>query len=179
MPSYPEHLSFPSTRDDPPSYEFAARAPPSSGYRIPLTSKAPFPSAEQLGPPPCYDANGQPIYIGSAILERSVHPCKIGAHLQTHVALPFGGEEHAYEGRYDVLPFVPSQMEFVRTSHGQIPPGRRPVEGGYEEGGSKLYHAMATINGVRVPGKTGIHLSGCNVPFGGREHVIRDDYEIL
>lgn len=68
-------------------------------------------------------------------------------------------------------------MEFVRTSRGQIPPGRRPVEGGYEENGwhavvtkpakpnsskyftgSKLYHGIATVNGVQVPGKTGLHL---------------------
>ena len=49
-------------------------------------------------------------------------------------------------------------MEFVRTSRGLIPQGRRPVEGGYEENGAKLYHAVAMVNGVRVPGKTGAHL---------------------
>ena len=58
-------------------------------------------------------------------------------------------------------------MEFVRTSHGHVPAGRRPVEGGYEEdygGGEpkKLYHALALIRfgdqEVLVPGKTGLHL---------------------
>ena len=38
--------------------------------------------------------------------------------------------------------------------------GRRPVEGGYEEDGAKLYHAIAVVHGVRVPGKAGPHLVG-------------------
>lgn len=65
-------------------------------------------------------------------------------------------------------------MEWVLTSNGQVPSGRRPVEGGYERDGKvgirlqsinstdrrvqHLFHAAAIINGVRVPGKTGSHL---------------------
>jgi len=49
-------------------------------------------------------------------------------------------------------------MEWVRTSGGRIPSGRRPVEGGYEESGEKLYHAVGLVKGVKVPGKTGEHL---------------------
>ena len=49
-------------------------------------------------------------------------------------------------------------MEWVHTSYGQNPPGRRLVEGGYEADGSKLYHGMALVNGVRVPGKCAVHL---------------------
>lgn len=53
-------------------------------------------------------------------------------------------------------------MELVHTSGGRLPPGKRPVEGGYEEHGAKLYHAVAEIKGVKVPGKTGEHLvRGC------------------
>jgi hypothetical protein len=51
-----------------------------------------------------------------------------------------------------------SEMEWVPTRDGEIPPGRRPVEGGYEANGKKLYHALGDIDGVDVPGKTGIHL---------------------
>ena len=36
--------------------------------------------------------------------------------------------------------------------------GRHPIEGGYEEDGSKLYHAAARIDHVIVPGKTAPHL---------------------
>ncbi|KAF8896367.1 hypothetical protein BD779DRAFT_1433925 [Infundibulicybe gibba] len=155
-------------------------APPPSGYRIPLSTTDAFASPDKTGPPPCYDADGvSPVFFGSALFENSVHPCKIGPHLNPPVAVPYGGTEHYHHGRYDLLPFVPDQMELVHTSHGRIPPGRRPVEGGYEDHGAKLYHAIGTINGVRVPGKTGEHLNGCNLSFGGGEHAIQDNYEIL
>ena len=49
-------------------------------------------------------------------------------------------------------------MEWVPTRNGEVPPGRRPVEGGYESDGEKLYHALGNIDGVNVPGKTGKHL---------------------
>jgi len=138
----------------PPSF-----LPPPSGFRVPLTTTAPFPDPNQAGQPPCYDADGvSPVFIGSALLDRSVHPCKIGPHLQPYASVPYGGGEYGHHGRFDLLPFRPDQMEFVHTSHGLIPAGRRPIEGGYEEDGNKLYHAVAVVNGVRVPGKTGEHL---------------------
>jgi Protein of unknown function (DUF3421) len=141
-----------STRDSPVS------PPSASGYRIPLTTAAPFPDLSQAGHPPCYDVNGSPIFIGSALFEKSVQPCKIGPHLSPFALVAFGGLEHGHHGRYDLLPFSPQTMEFVPTSHGRIPQGRRPIDGGYEEHGGKLYHAVAYVNGVRVPGKTGEHL---------------------
>lgn len=93
-------------------------------------------------------------------------------------------------------------MEFVLTSHGKIPNGRRPVEGGYEENGSKLYHAVAPVKGVQVPGKAAEHLyvtllfyiilpiiydafifmltsGGCHVAFGGAEIEVSENYQVL
>lgn len=141
----------------PPPYT-SAPAPPPSGFRLPLTSSGAFPDPQTLGQPPCYDVGGEPIYIGSALMGNSVHPCKIGKHLQPCVAVPYGGVEYGHHGRYDLLPYRPDQMEFVPTSNGRIPYGRRPVEGGYEDHGAKLYHAVAVVNGIRVPGKTAEHL---------------------
>jgi len=182
-PSFdPHHVAVPTFSTA--SYEAApnrdAPAPPPSGYRVPLTTTAAFPDPQQAGQPPCYDADGvSPIFIGSALLGNSVHPCKIGPHLSPFASLPYGGVEHGHHGRFDLLPFVPQTMEFVHTSYGRIPPGRRPIEGGYEENGGKLYHAIGQVNGVRVPGKTGEHLGACNVGFGGQEIVITENYEIL
>lgn len=156
-------MAFPSDHhqqalSSPPPY-FNHPAPPPSGYRLPLATTAAFPSPQETGQPPFYDADGvSPVFIGSALMERSVHPCKIGPHLQPFASVPYGGGEHGHHGRFDLLPFRPEQMEFVPTSHGRIPAGRRPVEGGYEEDGNKLYHAVAVVNGVKVPGKTGEHL---------------------
>ncbi|GAW10017.1 hypothetical protein LENED_012240 [Lentinula edodes] len=150
---------------------------PSSGYRIPLAENSAFPTDLR---PLFFDADGvSPVFMGSAIFPDSVHPCKIVPALDPKCMVPYGGREHHHHGRYDLLPLDSNTMEFVRTSHGQIPHGRRPVEGGYEENGSKLYHGIATVNGVQVPGKTGLHLGGCNVSFAGGEHVIHENYDIL
>ncbi|TFK92647.1 hypothetical protein K466DRAFT_480191 [Polyporus arcularius HHB13444] len=158
----------------PPGYT----QPPPSGFRVPLSNTTPFP-AQQAGPPASYDADGRtPVYLGSVIFERSVHPCKIVPSFNPPPRVAYGGRELEHQGRYDLLPFDPNTMEWVPTSRGQVPPGRRPVEGGYEEDGSKLYHAIANVNGVRVPGKAGAHLRGASVPFGGQEHSV-EHYELL
>ncbi|PIL35555.1 hypothetical protein GSI_02283 [Ganoderma sinense ZZ0214-1] len=170
MPLFPvtdhgaEH-GFPPSRDveshtgaAPPPYTSAPGAPPASGFRIPLSDNMQFPS-QQAGPPVVVDADGRtPVFIGSALFERAVHPCKIIPTFQPPARVAWGGREHEHRGRYDLLPFDPNTMEWVPASHGQLPPGRRPVEGGYEENGEKLYHALASVQGVRVPGKTGAHL---------------------
>lgn len=49
-------------------------------------------------------------------------------------------------------------MEWIPARHGIIPQSRRPVDGGYEASGERLYHAVAVISGVSVPGKTAVHL---------------------
>jgi len=124
------------------------------------------------------DANGvSPVYVGSAILDDSVHPCKIAPSVHPPCRVAYGGTEKDHHGRYDLLP-ITSDMEWVPTKNGEIPPGRRPIEGGYESGGDKLYHALGNIDGVDVPGKTGKHLAGANIPFGDYEHIVKE-YKIL
>lgn len=135
----------------------AAQAPP-SGFRIPLKTGQPLPPPQRFGPPAAFDLDGSPIFFGSAIMEGSVHPCKIAPHLNPPCRVPYGGTECEHNGRYDLLPFDGRTMELVPTEQGRIPPGRKAVEGGFEDHGGKLYHALATISGVRVPGKTGEHL---------------------
>jgi DM9 repeat len=95
-----------------------------------------------------------------------------------------------------LLPINDQTMEWVLTSHGEIPSGQRPVEGGYEENGARLFHAIVCIDNVWVPGKTGEHLvrdhyceyflaltrlakqRGANFPYGG-ERVVHENYQIL
>jgi hypothetical protein len=170
----PVPFPIPEHHDPPPSYTPPATQPrqhtnnnqvPLSGYRLPLVDTPagqPFPGIDRTRPAPFTDADGKsPVFLGSAILEggRSVHPCKIAPHLQpSPCRVPFAGGELEHRGRYDLLPFMPDLMEFVVTSRGQVPPGRRPVKGGFERSGQELYHAVAVVNGVKVPGKTGAHL---------------------
>jgi len=169
--------------DHPPAYTPPSKPP--AGERIALTFPGPFPT-DQAGPPPCVDADGSPVYIGSALgsnnprdpLHNAVHPCKIAPHLSPPCRVPYGGGEHGHIGRYDLLPFNQQTMEWVPTSFGRIP-NRQPIEGGVETHGAKLYHALGKVGNVWVPGKTGVHLNGCNIAFGGGEHTITDHYHIL
>ena len=155
FPNSPQHTS-------PPPSSAHTSAPP-SGIRVPLTTTAPFPGPQQVGQPVAMDLDGRsPVFVGSAILEKSVHPCKIVPDLNPPCRVPYGGGEFEHNGRYDLLPFDPATMEWVPTSHGRLPSGRRLVEGGYEDHGGKLYHALAHISGVNVPGKTGEHLVSGN-----------------
>ena len=150
----------------PPSYPDSKAIPP-SGYRVALDASSEFPPPYRAGEPPCFDADEKsPVYLGSAIMtDHSVHPCKIAPELHPVCRVPYGGVELAHYGRYDLLPFDPETMEWVTTSRGRIPYGREPVQGGMEDNGSSLYHAIGVVDGVRVPGKTGVHLVSVFVPL--------------
>jgi len=167
-----------SPQQQPPPYAPPSYRPSPSGDRLALHTGRPFPR-EGTGFPVSHDVDGSPIFVGSALLESSVHPCKIAPHLVPPCRVPYGGGEHGHNGRYDLLPFQPQTMVWLLASHGIVPQGRQPIEGGYEEHGAKLYHALAQVSGVMVPGKTGIHLGGCNVAFGNNEVVITENYYIL
>ncbi|KAG2367817.1 hypothetical protein BDR07DRAFT_1372524 [Suillus spraguei] len=132
-----------------------------------------FPNLTHTKAPPCYDADGvSPVFIGSAIFQQSVHPCRIAPHLPVPCRVPYAYAEVEHKGRYNLLPFDPENMEWIRTSLGRIPHNRDPVIGGYEEVGRNCIMQWVAwmILGF---------LGGCNVPFGGIEHIIKNDYEIL
>ncbi|KAF9447733.1 hypothetical protein P691DRAFT_760498 [Macrolepiota fuliginosa MF-IS2] len=156
--------------------------PPPSGYHVPLDTDSPAPSPDQTGPPVSHSPiDGIPIFMVS-ILHETGHVCpgKVGFRPDgPHVYFGFWHKEYRHFGQYDLFPFVPEQMEWVRTSCGQVPPGRRPIQGGYEPHGDKLYHALANVDGVDIPGKAGEHLpAGAHVPFNGQEVIIQE-YQIL
>lgn len=138
------------------------RDQPHSGQRIHLNSSQDsfknisFPGPEIAHLPPCIDVDGSPVYLASAVdFKGGVHPCKVAPHLAPAlVRVPFNGEEVSHYGEYELLPFVPEVMEYVPSSMGRVPEGRNAILGGYE-GENKLYHALATIEGVQVPGKAG------------------------
>ena len=130
-----------------------ARVVPPSGNRIPLGPNVQFPAPDQLGQPLVIDLDSLiPSFIGSAIFPNSVHPCRIVPSLNPPCRVLFGGGEIEHHGRYDLL-LVTQDMECVPTENGEIPPGRRPVEGGYESNGNKLYHALVSFGEYSSPGR--------------------------
>ncbi|KAM0753981.1 hypothetical protein T439DRAFT_322869 [Meredithblackwellia eburnea MCA 4105] len=162
----------------PPAY--SPQVPP-AGNRIPASTTNDFPH-ELSGTPPCLDLGGQPVYVASALMgTKSVQPCKAAPHLDSPCRVPYGGQEISHSGRFDILP-ITEMMEWVLASNGELPKGRRPVEGGYEENGEHLFHALVPINGhdnVVAPGKTGPHLRAAHVAWNGGEMVVRENYKVL
>ena len=120
-----------------------------TGTRFPWT---------QAGIAPVCDLDGSPVFLGLAEFRDGLHPCKIRVEPQGRPVpfVSYGGKEYEHRGTTFLLPFDPATMLSVRASHGQLPRGSRPVEGGYERiDAQKLYHALAVVNGVSVPGKAG------------------------
>lgn len=152
-PSQQQSLRVAGNLGGPPT---AQNVPP-SGYRIPLGPNVQISAPDSLGRPPATDFDGStPVFIGSAIFPNSVHPCKVVPSLSPSCRVLYGGSEVGHHGRYDLLP-ITEDMEWVPTEQGEIPAGRRPVEGGYESNGNKLYHALGFVQGIHVPGKAGLH----------------------
>lgn len=100
--------------------------------------------------------------------------------MPTPVRLGNGGVEWTGQvgDPFFIVRLDPRTMEWAYASDGRLPPGRRPVEAGFEYDGRPLYHAAALIDGKRVPGKVGTHLVGAGIPYGGVEHV-RNYYQVL
>lgn len=130
--------------------------------RLLLDAASPFPPRTQTLAPVSTESDGySPVYLGSAVYPRDMHPCKISPSCR-----PYGGEGHRRAIRFELLPFDDTLMEWVPASRGKIPESwPRPIEGGYEEHGAKLYHALAEFNGNYVPGKTGRHLVSLWTPI--------------
>ena len=145
----------------PPAYYYTAPTTTSTTVElyVPLGLHPAFPW-DAAGEVPAWDLDGTPVYLGITLFNGGWHPCKVKPYdAACKARVSYGGKEVAHPGMCHLLPFNPAAMEWVPTCRGRIPAGRRPVEGGYEEiGGEMLYHALASVDGVKVPGKAGQHL---------------------
>ncbi|KAJ5116800.1 hypothetical protein N7456_001148 [Penicillium angulare] len=130
------------------------------GVRIPLDASSSFPGQTVAHATHCTERDGStPVYFGSAIdFKGGVHPCKVAPSLEPYVRVGYAGKEYKHDGKYDLLPFVPELMALVPSYRGEVPEGRRPIPGGHESDGRKLYHAVAEVDGLLVPGKVAPHL---------------------
>ncbi|KAH8929579.1 hypothetical protein BT69DRAFT_1256096 [Atractiella rhizophila] len=126
------------------------------------------------------DLYGDLIYLCSAITNFGVHPAKAGSHLVGGANLGWEGVEHGHKGPYDVLFFDEAKMCWIEANGGKPPTGweDRIVDGGYDEKGRRFWHALAEIQGLKIPGKAAIHLKGALFPWFHQE-VWRGDYQIL
>ena len=65
---------------------------------------------------------------------------------------------------------------WTEASGGHVPDGA--IIGGREADGQVLFICRAKHKGGVHPGKIRAEFKGCNIPYGGREHTIRQ-YEVL
>lgn len=169
----------PPYQDAPPAFAQLPLVPfsaPASALKA-MSGEA-FPSEQLTGPAPCSDKD-KAVFVGLAHFNGGLQPCKVvPAFAPRPVRVGFGGREHTVAGEYFIVPLDAHRMEWVHASHGQLPPGRTPVDAGHESDGKPLYHAVALVDGVAVPGKVGPHLKRALVPYGGGEHS-REYYQIL
>ncbi|KZV95701.1 hypothetical protein EXIGLDRAFT_465400 [Exidia glandulosa HHB12029] len=151
-------------------------SPPAYSLRVPNGSN--FPGADQTGPAATFDKL-RPVFLGLAHVEGGLHPCKVMPDFAPNpVRVGYGGGERSVETDFFVVPVDASRMEWVAASHGRTPEGRTPVEAGHENDGTPLYHAVALVDGLPVPGKCGPGLRSAHVPYGGVE-LVREYYQIL
>ena len=130
--------------------------PPLAGQRIGLSiGGSPFPGQEITGTAPFIDLDGTPIFVGSAVHGESIQPCKISPVASWRCLFAMNGTEITPTTNYTLLLIDGSTMEWVPTRSGKVPPRKIAVEGGYEEDGTRLYHAMTHWNNLNVVGKTG------------------------
>lgn len=142
-------------------------------------------SQDGLGPP----SNDFGDYVGVARMignedRVSMQPCRIRKGFQPACFVPFEGGAFQHHGqcvvqcpsplclswvnillmhrRFSLL-CITDDMEWVPATDGIIPPGRKPVEGGFEETGEKLYHALDKSS-PSYAGKTSPHIGNPPLP---------------
>ncbi|KAH7101005.1 hypothetical protein BKA62DRAFT_639276 [Auriculariales sp. MPI-PUGE-AT-0066] len=156
----------------PPTKDAAPR------HTIKLSSDQAFPKASISGHPVTIDYGGQEIFLGLVPFEGGLQPCKVVKQFQPPARYGYAGSEFEWFEDYYLVPFDGSRMEWVSTSRGRPPPGKRPVEGGCESDGSPLYHAIGEVDGVRTLGKVNEALGGALFPYNGEE-IMNEYYEVL
>ena len=106
---------------------------------------------------PCTTRSSNPVFFASAEINGSIVPGKFSEEWDVPFRVAYGHEEHSLTSG-TILKFDSELIELVETSGGDIPEGRIPVVGGREPDGTVLYHAVAEVQGLRIPGKAGKHL---------------------
>ena len=117
------------------------------------------------------EANGQPLFLCRATFNGGIHPGKIRTEFGgCNVA--WGGQEHKVTN-YQVWV---GDLKWRADSNGNMPGNARLP--GNEANGEKLGVCRASFQGGLHPGKIRTAFGGCNIPWGGQEHMV-PNYQVL
>ena len=115
---------------------------------------------------------GEALFICRARFKNGIHPGKVRRGLGG-CNVPWGGRENTVRS-YEVL--VGRGFGWRRARDGNIPLDAVLI--GRENGRDMLFTCRANFKNGRHPGKVRPGLGGCNIPWGGREHTVRE-YQVL
>ena len=120
-----------------------------------------------------YD-RGNPLYVARAPHEGSLVPGKYHAGYKT-AYVSWGGKEVEKKENFEVL-LTGSALEWKSAEGGAVPD--RAVEGGHRPDGGPLYIVRAMVDGVDSIGKLNPQHKFCHLPYGGKEHLVKQ-YQVL
>ncbi|KAF7979886.1 hypothetical protein HWV62_40673 [Athelia sp. TMB] len=123
--------------------------------------------------------SGHTLYICRAFQDGGIQLGKASNWFQKGAVIGYSNEEIQLD-TYEILIGDPNAVRWVDVM-GDFDPnalGARPVEGGKENNGSPLYIAQAPIHGSVTPGKIRQDFGGAFVPYGGKEHKVKE-YRVL
>ncbi|KAJ1305803.1 hypothetical protein OPQ81_010533 [Rhizoctonia solani] len=112
------------------------------------------------------ESDGTPLYVGRTFFEGGIHPGKVSPNFQKGCIIGYGGDESRAVRWAEARGTCDTQFL-----------GAAPVEGGREQSGP-LYIVQAPYKGGTHPGKTGPHLRGADITYGGDEKIV-DTYRVL
>ena len=127
-----------------------------------------------------YDADATPLYVCRGMrVEGSIQPGSF--RLKDNVcATAYGDQQETLKPEFLVTSWEgniwdASLRKWLYTA-GEVP--QNAVQGGYEASGKPLYYCSARIGTSWQPGKINEALTGCNVPYDGKE-VSVSRYQVL
>lgn len=115
---------------------------------------------------------GHQFYLCKASVEGGMQPGKTWAGYDK-CNVPYAGKELLVE-RFKKVKHRP--RGHWRPYSGRLPDNAMRV--GHEADGRALYLCQAYYHASWQPGKTWQGYNGCNIPYGGKELVIRPNYKI-
>jgi len=119
------------------------------------------------------------LYVCRANHNGSTTPGKAGSHLHNGAVIGYGNKEVGV-GAYEVLVGDARSVRWVAVK-GKLKINdldARPVDGGKDSDGTRLFIARASIQGATHPGKVGEGFRAAFIPWGGKEQEI-SSYEVL
>ncbi|KAJ3102825.1 hypothetical protein HDU97_000282 [Phlyctochytrium planicorne] len=129
------------------------------------------------------DIDDEPLFCARAWINNGLHLGKVSRKFKSAL-IAYGGLEMEALGEYEILCNVQDAQWIAASGKFEFPPSA--FVGGVEDDGKLLFVGRANLDISKllgkkkslVPGKCSEHLASCNIPFDGKEVIVKN-YEFL